>query len=66
MPYAAVQSNSRAAPAEDGAASPRWILIADDDDLIRSLWNEMLTQAFASKVAGSTLKPAPGGPPSTS
>jgi CheY-like chemotaxis protein len=45
IPHAAVQNDSPAAPAKGGASSPRWILVADDDDLVRSLWTEVLTQA---------------------
>jgi CheY-like chemotaxis protein len=58
IPHAAVQSDSRAASAEDGASSPRWILIADDDDLVRSLWNEMLTQAGYRTVEARTGRTA--------
>jgi CheY-like chemotaxis protein len=56
--YAAGQSKSRAAAAEDRAAPARWILIADDDDLVRSLWSEMLTQAGYRTVEARTGRAA--------
>jgi hypothetical protein len=37
--------------------SPRWILLADDDELVRGLWKEMLTQGRVI----APLKPARGG-----
>jgi CheY-like chemotaxis protein len=47
-----------AAPLVDITSSPRWIVIADDDDLVRGVWSDMLTRAGYRTIEARTGRAA--------
>jgi DNA-binding response OmpR family regulator len=53
-PTSALSLLQRTAPPGDGASSPHWILIADDDDLVRGVLSDMLAQAGYRTIEART------------